>query len=107
MILTKFAIWHRFLYNGYEPDNQIKLTGKLSPDNTIYVVFEMWGSLNFNDGHSFVSIYRNENGEFHWKKGDETGSAASFMDAWDKMPAYVTDPDHWEESPMTYYTQQP
>jgi len=105
MNLTKFATWYRLLCNGYEPDNQIKLTGKLSADNETYVAFEMWGSLTFNDGHSFVSIHRNENGKFRWRKGDEWGDVASFMDAWDKMPAYVTDPDHWEESPMTYHNQ--
>jgi hypothetical protein len=93
------------LYNGYEPSNQIKLTGELSSDSKTYVVFEMWGSLTFNDGHSFVSIYRNENGQFRWRKGDEWGDTASFMDAWSKMPTYVTSPDDWEESPMTYRDQ--
>lgn len=100
--MTKFATWYRFIYNGYEPDNQIKLTGELSDDGTTYVVFEMWASLTFNDGHFFASIHRNDE-QFHWRKGDETGSAASFIDAWDKMPAYVTKPDHWEESPITYH----
>jgi len=101
----KYATWYRFVYNGYEPDNEIKLTGELTANGEEYVVFQMWGSLTFNDGHSFVSIYRNEDETFSWRKGEETGSAASFMDAWDKMPAYITDPDHWEESPMTYHNQ--
>lgn len=96
----KNARWYRNLYNGYEPDNAIKLTGELIGD--FYVVFEMWGSLTFKDGHFFVSIYRNENGEFIWRKDDETGVETSFMDAWENMPAYVTDPDHYDESPITY-----
>lgn len=102
MSLPKFATWYRFIYNGYEPSNQIKFTGELSNDGKTYIVFEMWGSLNFNDGHSFVSIHRKENGQFLWRKGDETGSAPTFIEAWDKMPACITDPDHWEESQMTY-----
>jgi hypothetical protein len=97
----KKAIWYRHLYNGYEPDNTIKLTGELIDDR--YVVFEMWGSLNFNDGHFFVSICRNENGEFVWRSDDKTGTATSFMDAWERMPAYITDPDEYDESPMTYH----
>ncbi|WP_293335143.1 hypothetical protein [Microcoleus sp. CAWBG58] len=98
--LMKKATWYRSLYNGYEPDNRIKLTGELIDD--FYVFFEMWGSLTFNDGHSFVSIYRNENGEFIWRKGNETGTETSFMDAWEKMPAYVTDPDDYDDSSVTY-----
>ena len=101
--MAKFALWYRFLYNGYEPDNQIRLKGELSDDGRSYTVFKIWGSLNFNDGHSFVSIDRTDDGTFRWKKGDETGNVASFMDAWDKMPAYVINPDHWDEGPMTYY----
>ncbi|MEG3899787.1 MULTISPECIES: hypothetical protein [unclassified Microcoleus] len=103
----KFATWYRFLYNGYEPDNEVKLTGELTTDGETYVVFEIWGSLTFNDGHSFVSILRDEDGQFRWRKGDEIGTTASFMDAWNKMPAYVTSPDHWEESPMTCHEQHP
>ena len=98
--LMKKATWYRTLYNGYEPDNTIKLTGELTADDT-YVVFEMWGSLTFNDGHFFVSIYRNENEDFVWKKDDETGTATSFIDAWGIMPAYITEPDDYVESPIT------
>ncbi|WP_373534734.1 hypothetical protein [Microcoleus sp.] len=101
--MVKFATWYRFLYNGHEPGNQIRLTGELSADGETYVVFKVWGFLNFKDGHSFVLIDRNDDRTFRWKNGDETGIEASFMDAWDKMPAYVTNPDHWEESPITYH----
>lgn len=95
------ATWYRYLYNGYEPDNTIKLTGELIDDS--YVVFEMWGSLIFNDGHFFASIHRNENGEFVWRSDDKIGTATSFMDAWEKMPVCITDADHYDESSMTYY----
>jgi hypothetical protein len=96
----KKATWYRYLYNGYEPDNRIKLTGELIDDS--YVVFEAWASLTFNDGHSFLSIYRTENGEFAWRKGDKTGTEISFIDAWENMPAYITNPDDYIDSPMTY-----
>jgi hypothetical protein len=98
---VKKATWYRHLYNGYEPDNIIKLTGELIGD--YYRVFEMWGSLHFKDGHFFVSIYRNENGEFVWSSDDKTGTETSFMDAWEKMSTYITDPDAYDESPMTYH----
>jgi len=97
----KKATWFRLLCNGYEPDNTIKLTGELVEDS--YVVFEAWASLSFNDGHSFVSIYRSENGEFVWKKDNETGIETSFTNAWKNMPAYITAPDEYFDSPMTYY----
>lgn len=100
----KKAHWYRYLYNGYEPDNTIKLTGELIGDS--YVVFEMWGSLTFNDGHFFASIHRNDKGEFVWRTDDRTGHAASFMDAWENMPTYIKDPDHWDESDMIYHDDQ-
>lgn len=99
--MSKKATWYRNLYNRYEPDNIITLTGELIDDS--YVVFEMWGSLTFCDGHFFVSINRKENGEFLWTKYDQIGTATCFIDAWENMPAFVTDPDHYEESSMTYY----
>jgi len=97
----KKATWYRYLFNGYEPDNAIKLTGELIDDR--YVVFEMWGSLNFNDGHFFVSIHRKEDDKFVWRKDDESGVENSFIDAWDSMPAYITDPDHYIESADLLY----
>jgi len=35
----KYATWYRFVYNGYEPDNEIKLTGELTANGEKYVVF--------------------------------------------------------------------
>ncbi|WP_172191621.1 hypothetical protein [Microcoleus asticus] len=89
------------LYNGYEPDNTVKLTGELVGDS--YVVFEMWGSLTFKDGHFFASIHRNDNGEFVWRIDDRTGRVTTFMDAWELMPAVIKNPDHWDESDMIYH----
>jgi hypothetical protein len=98
--VVKKAHWYRYLCNGYEPDNTIKLTGELVGD--CYVVFEMWGSLIFNDGHFFASIHRNDKGEFVWRTDDRTGHTATFADAWDNMPTCITDPDHYEESDIIY-----
>jgi hypothetical protein len=97
---TQKASWFRFLYNGYEPDNIVQLTGELTHDGTKYVVFQMSGRLVFNDGCFFVSIYRTEDHIFCWRKDDTTGIADSFIDAWEQMPAYVTNPDDYEESPI-------
>ncbi|MEG4066237.1 hypothetical protein QUA42_02595 [Microcoleus sp. Pol11C2] len=97
----KKATWYRHLFNGYEPDNAIKLTGELVDDR--YVVYEVWGSLTFNDGHLFVSIHQNEKGEFVWRSDDKTGIETEFMDAWKKLPVFVTDPDHYIESAMNYH----
>jgi hypothetical protein len=97
------ARWFRILYNGYEPDNTIQLTGELSHDGTKYVVFEMRGRLVFNDGSFFVSIYRTDDQKFLWTKDEMTGVTDSFISAWENMPAYVTNPDDYEESPMFYH----
>jgi len=94
------ASWFRFLYNGHEPDNIVQLTGELTHDGAKYVVFQMSGRLVFNDRCFFVSIYRTDDHQFCWRKDDTTGIANSFIDAWEHMPAYVTNPDDYEESPM-------
>ncbi len=44
------ATWYNTIYNGYAPDNTIKLTGELTADGNFYEVFQMWGLLFFNDG---------------------------------------------------------
>ena len=98
----KKASWFRFLYNGYEPDNLIQLTGELTSDGTRYVVFQMSGRLVFRDGEFFVSISRTEDQKFLWRKDDITGIADSFIEAWENMPAYVKSPDHEQESPIFF-----
>jgi len=96
---VQIAKWFRVLYNGYEPDNTIQLTGDLTPDGTTYVVFEMSGRLVFRDGDFFVSILKTEDGQFLWRKDDKTGVAGSFLEAWNNMPSYVTNPDDYEDLP--------
>ncbi len=44
------ATCYNTIYNGYEADNTIKLTGELTADGNFYEVFQMWGLLFFNDG---------------------------------------------------------
>jgi len=96
------ASWFRFLYNGYEPDNIIQLTGELTRDGTKYVVFQMSGRLVFKEGDFFVSIWRTEDQKFLWRKDDITGIADSFIEAWENMPTFVTSPDDEEESPIFF-----
>jgi hypothetical protein len=50
-IRLRWATWYNnTIYNGYAPDNTIKLTGELTADGNFYEVFQMWGLLFFNDG---------------------------------------------------------
>lgn len=99
--MSKIVSWYRYLYNGYEPDNIIKLTGELIKWETpYYEVFEKSGNLNFNDGDLSVSIHKREDGKFDWRKDNKKGTVDSFGKAWQKMPAYITQPDYYDESPI-------
>jgi hypothetical protein len=94
------ASWFGFLDNAPERENIIQLTGELTPDGTNYVVFQMSARIVFNNDESFyVSINRTEDDRFLWRNADKTGLADSFVSAWGHMPAYVTNPDGYEESP--------
>jgi hypothetical protein len=101
--MKEIVTWFRTLYNGYEPDNTLKLTGELTPDGSKYVVFEIWGRLVFRDGGFIVSIDRTESGQFLWRKDDITGTASSFMDAWENLPPCVKNPDDYDESSIVYH----
>lgn len=91
--------------NGYEPDNHIRMIGKFTGEENgrgNYEVFEIGAVLRFSDGNSVISIEQIGE-EFKWRNDDRTGIASSFMDAWREMPAYVTNPDHWEETEMIFF----
>ena len=49
-IRLRLATCYNTIYNGYEPDNTIKLTGELTADGNFYEALEMWGLLFLNDG---------------------------------------------------------
>lgn len=88
--------WFQTLYNGYEPDNTIKIRAEKNGDT--YQPFELSGYLTFKDGSSFVYIRREETNKFIWKNDDRTGTASTFEEAALNMPALVTSPDHYENS---------
>ena len=98
--ISKIATWFNTIYNAYEPANKIRFVGKLTDDD-VYEAFQVWGYLQFNSGSFIISInYRHRDGTFHWRNDDKTGVTTSFEEAWKKMPAYITDPDHYEESQL-------
>jgi hypothetical protein len=59
----------------------------------------MSGRLVYKDECFFVSINRTEDGLFLWRNADKIGLADSFIGAWRNMPAFVTNPCAYEESP--------
>lgn len=88
--------WTRTIYNGYEPDNIIRFVAER--EGNYYFPFEVSGELQFRDGSLFIRISRNSDGTFSWKNDNREGTASSFEEAWQNLPAFVTDPDHFEES---------
>lgn len=87
--------WYRTIYNGYEPDNKIKIVAELRGNK--YEPFEMSGFLTFKDGKSIVSIHRNDDGSFAWRNNDQVGIALTFDDAGNNLPRLVISPDYWED----------
>jgi hypothetical protein len=92
------AQWTRTVMNGGEPDNRVYITAELQGEN--YAAIGVYGILTFKDGQSFVSIARQEDGSFLWVNNPKTGSSPTFSEAWQNLPAFVTNPDHYEESPI-------
>lgn len=95
--MIKSYCWHRVIYNGYEPDNQIKFTAELIDDKE-YRPFKMSGFLTFKDGNSVICVARNEAGTFDWLNDDKKGNSPTFDEAFMNMPYLVTHPDHWNET---------
>lgn len=93
--MTKKYYWYRTVMNGYEPDNRIQVKAELI--NGEYLPFAIWGYLTFRDGNSIISIDRNEDGTFSWQNDDEKGTAATFDEAYSKMPGFITNSDHFED----------
>ncbi len=92
----KTYYWYRKLYNGYEPDNTIKLRAYKEDEKT-YIVFEVYGFVTFRDGSSIVSI--SKVGDcFEWRNDNRTGIENDFWTAWEHLPAFITNPDEYEES---------
>lgn len=81
--------------NGYEPDNRIQVKAELIDGE--YLPFAIWGFLSFKDGSSTIYIERNEEGLFYWRNDDRQGTAATFEEAYQNMPALITNPDHFED----------
>jgi hypothetical protein len=90
------AYWYRTVFNGYEPDNNVRFTAEL--EGTIYTAFELHCNFVANDGCSVVSIHREKDASFSWVNGDRSGAAGSWAEAWENLPALITDPDHYQES---------
>jgi len=93
------ASWFGFVDNGSEDKNIIALTGELTLDGITYAVFQMSGRFVSDDECFSFSINRTEDDRFLWRNADRTGLTDSFINAWDNMPAFVTNPDGYEESP--------
>lgn len=90
--------WTRTIENGYEPDNRIKIIAELSEDGKNWHFIGIYGTLYWNDGESEISISRDPTtGIYEWINWNESGTAETFLEAWEKMPEYVTNPDEYED----------
>ena len=95
----KKYFWYRTIFNAYEPNNEILVKAELVGRE--YLPTGIYGVLSFNDGSSIVKVHRNNNGSFDWQNADRKGTADSFEDAYQNMPAMVTNPDHFEDSDIS------
>jgi hypothetical protein len=88
--------WERIIYNGYEPDNTITIYAKDMGE--YYQMIGVSGRLKFADGYSQIAILRNkETNDFSWLNDDKEGVSSTFDEAWQNLPALVTQPDHFED----------
>lgn len=104
--MTKKCYWRRYIYNGYEPENVIVLHGieTEKPGRFVADGLSFFGA--FNDGAMNCSITRMGNGKYRAIVDRKETYHDSFEDAfWDEMPAYLTHPDHDEESKIVVYQE--
>ena len=88
--------WVRVLFNAGEPTNMLRMWGIEAPDGSVSATgCHVAG--HFNDGPVSCSILPNDDGTFSWFNGHEEGTAASFKEAWNEMPAMVIEPDYCED----------
>ncbi|NER38389.1 MAG: hypothetical protein F6J93_31300 [Oscillatoria sp. SIO1A7] len=85
------------MFNAGEPDNAISFTGYCKGDRC--KATSLFFSGTFRDGYLFAKIEPTESG-FKWTVDDREGLAKSFDEAFAKMPAFLTNPDHEEDGPV-------
>ncbi len=96
--MTKKCTWRRHIYNGYEPDNVIVFHGIETDTPGKFVADELTFFGGFCDGAMNCSITNMGDGTYKVIVDDEETFCDSFIDAWKKLPAFLTHPDHFEES---------
>ena len=103
--MTKKCTWNRYIYNGYEPDNTITFYGIETEITGKFVADELSFLGRFNDGLMSCSITKMD-GRYRAIVDDKESYCDSFEEAfWDKMPAYLTHPDHDEDGKISVYEE--
>ncbi|MDJ0553377.1 MAG: hypothetical protein QNJ68_02835 [Microcoleaceae cyanobacterium MO_207.B10] len=99
--MTQKCTWNRYIYNGCEPDNTIKFYGIEADTPGKFVADELTFFGAFNDGPMSCSIIKMEDGRYRAIVDEKETYYDSFEEAfWEKMPAYLTHPDHEEEGEL-------
>jgi hypothetical protein len=97
--------WTRTIENGYEPNNRIKIVAELSEDGKNWHFIGIYGNLYWNDGPSEVEISRDPiTKAYEWQNDRESGTTETFLEAWEKMPGFVTNPDEYEDGQIEIIT---
>ncbi|MEM1170618.1 MAG: hypothetical protein AAGJ08_16430 [Cyanobacteria bacterium P01_H01_bin.35] len=101
--MTKRCYWKRYIYNGYEPGNVITFDGVETdiPGRFVADGLSFFGA--FNDGAMNCSITKMGDGNYRVIVDDKDTLCDSFDNAWEKLPAFLTHPDHFEESEIIVY----
>ncbi len=103
--MTRKCYWKRYIYNGYEPDHVIIFCGIETDTPGKFVADELTFFGGFNDGAMSCSVTNMGDGTYRVIVDDKEAFCDSFDDAWEKLPALLTYPDHYEESEVILYQE--
>ncbi|NET90954.1 MAG: hypothetical protein F6K45_23150 [Kamptonema sp. SIO1D9] len=90
---NKKVHWFRKLFNGYEPDNEVRVDAEDKGDR--YEITGIKGTMRANDGNSEISVEKQADGSYTWRNDNKIGTADSFDEAYRNLPALITDPDEY------------
>lgn len=95
--MSKIFLFARTIYNGYEPDNIAYIWGVQKGEELHFRKLLFDGA--FKDGECPCSIAP-QGTAYAWHNNHLSGVSATFAEAWAHLPALVTDPDHFEDTPL-------
>ena len=90
--------WEEIFYNYGEPDNRVRFSGTLGEgeESHLCIANRMSCYGQFRDGPLHCFIDTTDDGKFVWGIDEDSGVCDSWAEAWQKMPAMISNPDHRE-----------